>query len=319
MVGDSSAQINAIHIASNNFQNMSGNAIHIWGNNVVIDGANTIQGNYGYGVYLTGDVASSVHGISIENNYFELNKKGFIKCITSYTPDPLMVITGLRIIGNYGTLAGSYVSTGISSVTDLTYTQAGGSTTMLRDVVFDNPAFNAVSGLYILDAHNSLNSDSVVKIPNSGNSLYTNLGYSTVYCPKSFVINGSFYANGLTYDLSTGKSENITTNKTVYFPFNVGSYQSIYGCHVYCDTDSTDYTVIVSRAYRDKNNVSSYTEQNITGGWHVSGSYAVGGYTNNYTNMVGSDDVDQYIKIAVSFTSTGTYFYLGNPSVILNM
>lgn len=317
LVGDYSAQKNAISISNSNISGCAGSGISIWGNSIWIR-ENSIQGNDGFGIYMAGDpVRSSVYSISIENNYFEMDSMGFIKAKVSSNPDPVRVITGLRIVGNYGSLLEKNVKQGVTSLVSFEYPQSYGEFAMLRDMMFDNPGFNS-DKLSVLDANNTLLSDSTVKIPYNGAAKFANLGYATVLSPKQKTINGFFYAKGLKYDLFTGKSENIKSSTTVYFPFDTESFGSLRDFYIYCETDSTNYSVRIDRYYRDSGESANYSFRLVGSFKNLSGSQLVGKGVTSFNHIISENDVDQFFKVTINIVEPGKYFYLGNPTFTIN-
>lgn len=314
-IGDWGAQVNAFNIINNNIARAGGNGISIWGSSIVIEG-NTIQGNAGVGVSIYGLITCTANGIAINYNYFELNGLGHIKTQICYGTNHINYIIGCSIIGNYGSLEFSQVTGNTTALVSLDYLQIGqesiGGT--FDCLTFNNPAMTSNS-LNILDAHNCLTSNSEITMPSSSlTRRYVNLGHARIKCLKKQIINGYFYAKGITYDLATGKSTNITSNTIVYFPCNVKSYENIGSFFVYCETDSTKYSVKIERLYRAINVTTGYTSLSMMGIYNQSGSYLVGANTTSVNNRILESNVDQYFKITIILTVPGTYFYLGNPS-----
>lgn len=315
IIADSVSRKNAINITNCNISKCGGNGISVFGNSIEICN-NTIQGNNGVGIYMGGSMVSgdyTAYSINIENNYFELDSGGFIKAVVSSSPDPVRVIVGLRIVGNFGIMYANQVDSGVNALVSFEYPQSYGQFAMLRDAVFDNPGFSS-DKLKVLDAHNSINSDSVIKIPYQGNDTYVNMGYATVQYLKHKVLNGYFYAKGVEYDIITGKSKNITSSTVVYFPFDSESFGGLRDFYIYCETDSKNYSILVERFYRNKGKTSEYSSVIFTSKTNLSGSQLIGGNVSNYTQLVSENDIDQYFKITITLKTPRNYFYLGNPT-----
>lgn len=308
----SSGQKNAIYINNCNIAGNGRNGISIWGNSISIS-HNTIQGNKGTGVSVDSDLVNGQYtasGISITENYFELCSKGFIRIKANIDKGLVKCIVGLRLIGNYGGLYSSQVDPGITSVVWVEDPTHYPTFSLVRDFEFDN-SFTS-DKLNVLNANDCLTSESIINIPYQSLSFFTKLGAAKVEYLKSKVINGYFYAKGVSYDLITGKSHNITTDSVIYFPFDIGSFNNLRAISVYCNTNSSNYTVKFDLMNRAKNTIDTYTSKTIgqvTS--HGNQIISIGGTSINTDNV----NIDMYLRITISFKSAGTYFYLGNPVI----
>jgi hypothetical protein len=312
-------QVNTVHITGNNIAENIGNGISIWGANIVIDGANTIQNNDGYGIEIKSradDHNAAAQGVVIEGNYFEIDKAGFIHVYASTASGHVSTVVGLRIIGNFGIMANTQVNVGVTSLVTIEYPEKSGVGTAIRNLTFDNPAFTS-STLNIIDANDVLMCDSVIKIPYAGDIGYVDMGFATILSKKYYVVDCS-NAQGATYDIATGYAV-VSGNVDIIYPVDIRSYQNIYKVAVYVKTDSTNYNISMSLYGRNAgiDVDASYTELVIKSRTAQTGSQSFEQAPSSALDNVYAG-VDLYLKISITLTTPGTYFRLGKPYFILS-
>lgn len=308
-------QKNAIYINNCNIAANSGNGISIWGNSISVS-QNTIQGNKGLGVSIDSDFVKNEcdsSGIAITENYFEACSKGFLKIKANKDNGIIKRIIGIKLIGNFGHLFASQVDGNIKSIVNIENPSSFPTNSLIRDFQFDNSF--ASDTLYVLNTNNCLTADSTIKIPSLSDQFFINLGAAKIDYYKTTVINGYFYAKGVDYNISTGKSNNITTNATIYFPCNMGSFNNLRSFGVICETDSTNYSIKIELMKRDKNTTKVYISNLIGQINNVNGTKVFSPNQKLINISTNNTNIDMYFKITIKFRTTGKYFYLGNPTI----
>lgn len=316
---DKQCQKNAISISNCNIAGFSRNGISIWGNSINIHD-NTIQVNKGVGISIDSDLIDSSFtacGISITENYFEICSKGFIKVKADADKGYTKLIIGLWIERNFGNLYASQVDASTKALVSIENPNHKPGSSLVRNLKYDNSF--STDTLNVLDANNCLSSESTISIPYCEIPMelasYKNLGTSKIEYLKSQVLNGYFNAKGVDYNISTGKSNNITSNTTIYFPCEMGSFNNLRNFEVLCETDSTNYSIKVELMRRDKNTNNVYVSSVIGERTNLNRSKVFSPDQSSINITTNNINIDMYYKITITFKNVGKYFYLGNPAI----
>jgi len=283
---------------------------------------NVIEQNLKSGIFVT-TLTFNIYDLNIYGNYFEGNKNGHI----SFDLHPSL---GFRLYvcnigGNYFYLESSQVNAGVTSIinatTDLLYDG-------IDNIFIDKTNFFLTSTLKHVSLGNSISSVARSKIyANSGDSvdfsaLYDSLGTCGIdNNQKSLVLNGYFYAKGITYS-SLEKSSNIITTlgtDSASYPILFPSGKQYKKTGVYITTDSTMYSVVFTVSKRSANGTALF----------VGMAYAsvAGNVGNKYVEMPDIRSLSDpngariqgneecYLLLQFSNTGGGTNFQVGNPIV----
>ena len=332
-----SGQQNATWISNCEFQSSKGNGVTLWGTNLTVQN-NVIEGNIGYGVQLdnkntTGNIYSAT-SINISDNYFETNSAGHINCTVSAGGNVGSgVVVGLIVEGNYGY---SIVNTIPFSVTN-----TGSTENTIRDFRYASNNFGYMGAGYTIEADfaNALNvssqvnpywnyNSSSVAIYNQASleTKFIGLGYCKFAGLINYTCNGFLTAKGgnnLSYPSDLFRSGNVTVSPAnTYFPLDIPMNSKIERLGIAIDTDSASYKVRlrVKGAKYDyigpgiaPISIFESIETTLSGSTYMisesslSHSTSCGRITSNNANLM--------LEVVVTITTTGTYFYLGNPTI----
>jgi len=312
--GGVGGQINATSITNCHLAGNGRNGLSLWGTNLNVKN-NIIEGNHNSGILMSSDqvtVPQSATGINIEGNYFELDGDGFINVKVSISP--LNAITFLTIKGNYGTLDGSKVNSGVLYTCN--FIGVGTlSSTGLQNLQFINNSFGG-TGIGIANFNNLLDYKS--KIESLSTNTLTqmiNFGGATVIFKKFKTISGYFYCKGFSY---TGmvESDALTIGASGLFPVGLSAMDLITQMGIYVDTDHTAFTIRFQIYFKNCNDLTTHTalfNNNVSG---TTSGYIVTNTLDYYGVIDGERLIyprtDCYVKITVYSASGGTSLKLGN-------
>jgi len=316
------SQINAININGCNISNNGTSGLVLWGNNINIK-ENTIQGNRLYGYNISSDLVQgtgtlSCDMISIKNNYSEGNLFGLLNIKIDKISSPLTYkyIGTLIFEENFG-----HENSLDASITSIITISKGTGISTLFDRAFKcfrynkNSLSSSVSGVKIFNGNNLLDFNSIIEMTFNEQSNFINYGYSQfIIKQKIIVLNNFLESKGLTFtDISTGKSPNITSNTSIYYPLKIENYNGIYEFGIPIDTDYTNPQVLINLYGRLKGSSAAYTLiyskylVTITNG-------VISAIASGFSPISGYEDM--YMKITIYPTGgggTGTYLYIYNP------
>lgn len=330
-------QQNASYIVYNEMQANS-IGVQVWGANIVVR-ENVIEGNSDLGLLIDNGITTppiySASQIIIQNNYFELNTNYHIKVKTNSTVSG--VILNLNISNNFGLMATDtpaifFDCTGENSIRRLIYEQnsfnlgGGGLTQEIYapgSAKYGNSPLNIVKPLVpnTISIYSSVAQLTAFEtgLYNSMDRVILPLNVTTMHGMATGV-SGS----GLSYT-AMDKSSNVTVSgSSILFPLNIPWRATIQKISIPVLTDSTDWSISMNLWTRDGFSASlpGYAIRiYFTGPLNQSGSQLVESSSAPYhvsAPAVQLNNIDSYIKITVTLTTPGTFFYLGNLSVIHN-
>jgi hypothetical protein len=330
----SSDQKNALNIYDSNIAGNGGNGINIWGTLIAVRN-NSIQGNYGAGVFISSDSATSGSStnLAITGNYLEINKGGHI-CgkVTA-----AKVIQGLTIDDNFFNTNPLLVNPGI--LYDIFLEDAAGTATNpnLRRLTYGRGNEHLLIGASppawtIANFGGRLAQDSTIYSPIRGlastadNTFYDQIigaGAAKVVGRQHVVLNGLWYAkggSGITWADSV-KSANVTVSgSNVYFPVTLPTNSQLHRVAAYVDTDSPSYSVQFEFQRRSSAGVGAYTTlytQTVamTAAGYVSGADLPSESSTYINQRITPTSNDWILKITVTITTPGTFLYFGNPTI----
>ncbi|MFV5212686.1 right-handed parallel beta-helix repeat-containing protein [Azonexus caeni] len=319
------SQSTTVRIDCSEFQSNGGNGATLWGASVSVSN-NTFENNTGYGLCFDNGLSSgtlySSYCMAAENNYFELNYAGHIHMrVGTYG-----TINSMRLVGNYFMANSGLLGVGYVPITVDNYSS---SMNMVRQLQYESNTF-AIVGTDLTtyaDFGNALSASCVLRLFSGTHSTttittlvakYTNIGYATVSYIKNLTLNGYWFAkggSGITWS-GQNKSDNVTVSgSATNFPVQIPLGSRINFVSVPVETDCANYTVNMYLKYRAYDTTGSFS--NIFASATGSGSQLV---KSQAIATIGPDGVDTAhgewtLQVGVTWTTPGTYFYLGSPSV----
>ena len=328
-------QKNAVLIEDSNIAQNGGNGINHWGYTHWIQN-NSIQGNIGAGILISSDNPTSnysSHLTLIQENHFETNAGGHVVMKTASGK----AIVGVTIVSNYFHTDTDDVTVGVTA--DIFITDAGNALsalvrglTCVKNIhspfgttattwIYANFGGGLSLASLIEPSHGTLTTD------NELSNRYIGFGAARVNWRKQQVIHGATNIMGATNITWSGylKSDNITVSgANAFFPIALPTNTVLHRAGVYVDTDATAFTVeftVLKRAHSGVGAYSAVTLQSVTGaasGFISTSDFpALTGIANTRITPVSNLD-DWTLKITVTLTTPGTYFYLGNPVLWYN-
>lgn len=309
------------------------NGIFAWGTTNINILSSRIEQNIGAGISIdcydldSLYVTSSVLGVNIVHNYFEVNGRGHVYVrggLFNNGTNYYSSIYNVAIVNNYGLQYDASFQGSVGATITFVSEGTTENTSRIFSIYYENNNFNVNSITTLFDGGNCLNKNSILYFPSlldyENPTYLKNFGKAiTPTLCKFLTINGYFYAKGATYT-SVGLSDDIATGSTVYFPFPIHTQSKIFRIGVYIETDSINFKVIIRLKYRDGKTINSYSEREITLAEGASGSqYVSTSYTmifGNTTARVEETASDMYLEVVITRTVVGTYFKLGNPVII---
>lgn len=317
-------QQNASYI-ENNTITANANGVTVWGVGIHI--ANNVIEGSGSGKairvqnLLTGPPIYNAQNISITKNYMEGYAGGLIYTKTSGTTSGYLSNYAIR--DNYG-----YYSAGTATYVPVQF--YAGARNEVRRLDYRGNNFNAgIDVNVVANFADALAGDCTISpsFALSGTiaevstvtSKYIGLGNAHLEGIKSLTLYGYWDAkggSGITYS-GMLKSDNTTTSgSNTYFPVRIPIGSAIYMATVPVETDSTNYAVTLAYGRRSYSSTSAYTSISglVSGN---TGTKIIEMYPITYTtaNRIGITTLDQMLELKVTFTTPGTYFYFGNPTI----
>jgi hypothetical protein len=325
--GTDGGQKNIINIDKTTLAYNGGNGIFAWGTIINIT-QNTIEGNLKAGVSLDGTltatVTSAIYSTNIEGNYFESNGYGhiYLRAGGYTTPSTFYrTIYDVRIVGNYGFQDVTKFTNSITSSVIFIHEGDTPDTLRIRNVNFANNYFylSNYTGYNVADFGNALDSSSTINFqsdPTFVNS-HINMGRAYFAGQKQLVINGYFFAKGITYSGGFLESDDVASGTVIRYPVQLPSQAFIILAGLYVDTDSTNYGIQFNFKTRSTqgtgayNTLTTYTRNTISGSGYTA-SPDLGYYS---SSKIAKDNADIILEITITRVVTGTYLKVGNPVI----
>ena len=316
------SQINGVSMNGGDVGENGKSGLELWGNSISV--LNTsIQANYEYGVELNGGVLDgtnsySAQRVAIEQCHFEVNRLGMLHVrVGANSANTYNKVFGLSVIGNY-TFPG--VGNGLDpGVTHMaTFTTAGQTMLSHHPIVqlrWERNMFSSVDAIAILNGGNLL--DGTNYIDDIAPTKFTGLAWARrTSCGSRRTIVLNNYLTGraasVTFaDITTGKSSNITSPQSIYYPLDLNGASSIAGIGVPIETDNTNTQVQVYLYGRAKGSSAAYTAAQIITATNISGGVIAGLADNANNPLAGFEDC--YARVIVTPGTGGTYCYIYNP------
>lgn len=213
----------------------SGNAIAITGNNILIEGCTIQAVDMGIRIdsTLSNDTTHPYHdsnGINIFSNYFEQVKKSYVFANVNYTAEHSGFLSGLTIIGNYGSRATDadpeYPAVKIATDKDIYSKNIHNPGSMIGGVLYAGNSLAAGAGNVLIDGGGILTRNCVI-VPDSISGSATN-PYALNNMGKAIVIN-RYKTNTKTLRLYKGLLPDgaTATNESVTIPAESKFYYTI--------------------------------------------------------------------------------------------
>ena len=327
-----SSQANASYAENCEFQG-NANGATIWGMGIHIHNC-TIQGNTGKGIrvqnFLTAGPVYSAIGVSIKNNYFESNYGGHIYIKTDGTTSGYLL--QLSVEDNVGYQNLTTIGVGYKAFE----IDSGSQQSEVQKLTYKSNNWTFAGGTPTVQADfgGNLGADCVVIIPNSASSgqaysyltsrlaSFVNFGLAKVLYSKNYCANGWFGAkgSGIAYSSAT-KSDNITVSgSTCDYAINVPYMADLQYITLPVETDSTNYSITFALKTRSDSSTAAHSNLIVPVISGNGSSLIVTSHISSYTasSRITSANCDMYLRIVVTITTPGTYFYIGNPSVWFN-
>lgn len=308
-------QINAINIRDCNISGHGSHGISVWGNCVNISG-NTIQGNHGAGISMNcDDVVTNksnsgytAFGMTINENYFELNRKGFIVGKAQYKAPYSLYLFGITITNNYGHQTPKDTDSGIDSLVH--FSNPGGyiGSPQLRYFYLANNQFDGMPFIY--DFEGKLEATSTVNVSNLQST--KGLGSATRIGRKSALVRGRNSTTDVIYD--DVKSGNITKDSTIWFTIPTSENTGISSLSIPYKTDANVEVTLLFRTRNPFEIDSSYTELPI-GFFRYNGVSKGNLFYGDESYAIEAENMDIAVGVRIRFINKKTYFYLGNPVI----
>lgn len=317
------SQINAVSINGCDLSENGKSGVELWGNSISV--LNTsLQANYEYGVELNGSVLDGTNSyssqrIAVEQCHFEVNRLGMLHVrVGANSANTYNKVYGLSVIGNY-VLPG--VGIGLdASVTHMAKITSAGQAMLSHHPVmlfrWERNVFGADAAVATLDGGGLL--DGTNFVDDMTPTKYAGLAWArrtSCGSRRTIVLNNYLAgkATGVTFaDIATGKSSNITSTQSIYYPLDLNGASSIAGIGVPIETDNTAGTQVQVYLYgRAKGSAAAYTAAQIITATSISNGVISGLADNPNNPLAGFEDC--YARVTVTPGTGGTYCYIYNP------
>lgn len=247
-------------------------------------------------------------GVTISNCHTETNGRGAIYLKTGAVGAVINYISNLRIKDN-DFFEYTYEYGWTNAILFEAIGEIDESSGIVQSCIILN---NLIPGT--VNLNNLVDIASIVGFSNYAE--YTKIGRSTdLNVIKTLCINGYFNAKGVIY-LSPQKSENVVSGSTISFPLPIPTGSILRKYKLFCETDSTNYTVLFETYGRDGNNgVNAYTNSLIE--WteltlNSGNKFLTSLLPEQSGHSARIINNDNYVRITITRINSGTYFHIGN-------